>query len=68
MNKLKTLKDLKKDTCKIAPADESTIYGFSEILKQEVIRWIKLGNMVEGAKFWARVFFNITEEDLKNGP
>jgi len=33
-------------------------------LKKLVIEWINSGKMVEGAKYWAIKFFNITDIDI----
>ena len=51
--KLKTLFDL------------DTNLADKMVILKEVIKHIKSGEMVEGAKYWAIKFFNITEEDLK---
>ena len=67
---LKTLKDLHlKYKIKVFTySDRFMCVGaeqFSNELKQEAIKHIKSGKMVERAKFWVIDFFNITEEDLK---
>ena len=58
--KLKTLKDLEY-------RNNGNIHNevCAVLLRQEAIKWIKSGEMVEGAKFWAEKFFNLTDEDLK---
>ncbi len=75
---MKTLNDLKEDTCKIASVDNPTIYGFSEIIKAEAIkRWKYNHNLILDSKDDIEVlradakccelmeFNNLTEEDLQ---
>lgn len=75
--KLKTLKDIEfaelnlEDYASGTFKEVERVYTkkrvdrFREKLKQEAIKHIKSGTMVEGAKLWAMGFFNITEKDLK---
>lgn len=74
--KLKTLKDLQKE------ADELSFGGYTiDTLRGEAIKWIKemknsdIYSETEQGIFesnfnvqeWIKHFFNITEEDIKNG-
>ena len=62
---MKTLKDMEFDlTDKV---DDYTSSGvFSNELKQEAIKWVKDEDMLSpSAKAGFKLFFNITEEDLK---
>lgn len=73
MNNLKTLKDLGYVWVTDNPETNEGhyqkspigIFCKSEELRQEVIKHIKSGKMVEGAKYWAIEFFNIKESDLQ---
>ncbi len=67
MKKLKTLKDIQpynKINARFVNIDS---------LKQEAIKWVKAGNdetrltqeELHAINTWIKVFFNITEEDLK---
>jgi len=57
--KLKTLKDLERPS---KTRVNKTLIDVTE-LRQEAIKWLKSGKMVEGAKFWVEEFFNIEEEE-----
>jgi hypothetical protein len=62
--KLRTLKDL-GGWERILKEDLPNEHIFKGELRQEAIKWIKSGKMVEGAKFWAIKFFNLTNKDLE---
>ena len=73
MEKLKTLKDIRK------LFEEEDGYDYDEYLKAEAVKWVKQlltsskdYKETEGTNFWFRgkadmlmCFFNLTEEDLK---
>ena len=64
MEELKTLKDLSD----ISDKNGIEYLPSLEILKQEVVKWIKCedGNATtDVTDAWIKHFFNITEEDLK---
>jgi len=68
--KERTLKDLlRKDySSEVIYKDKKFIgiikYFDERALRREVLKQIKSGKMVEGAKYWAIKFFNIKETDL----
>ena len=79
MTELKTLKDLKENYIGESHRD-GVINGFKDELKQEAIKWVKakkFGNfefcsdeeIATGLFYecepWIKIFFNLTEEDLK---
>jgi len=69
MNELKTLKDLRLTSKEFFSADNyygDNITAQIEKIRAEAVKWVKSGNMVEGAKFWVIDFFNLTEEDFKD--
>ena len=49
-------------TCKV---DTMPTFVYLNGLRLELIKQIKSGKMVEGAKFWAIDFFNITKDELE---
>lgn len=63
MTELKTLKDLQKEY--------EWKYDTYKALKAEAVKWVKdlERNMLEKGRFdiidWIKIFFNLTEEDLK---
>jgi len=79
MDKLRTLNNLKN--IDFVADKENIIYGFSEVVKEEAIKWIKSfksgechtdfaadgRNGQENIEEWIEHFFNITEGDLNNG-
>ena len=66
---LKTLKDLRRRKIFNPKTDEFDLGAFmEEELKAEAVKWVKSDKMVSNdIKLWIEHFFNITEEDLKDG-
>jgi len=72
MTKLKTLKDLELSEDFLDPAIDKELKPIENKLRQEAIKWYKANKShfysreeKEGAKNWIKMFFNLTDEDLK---
>ena len=66
MTELKTLKDFGLMNVQEGMSQGKTIFVPLQEIREEAIKWVKVGGSKAKLE-WIKMFFNITEEDLKDG-